>query len=114
MLTGSTRLKAGSATKAVLNAITTAAMVRLGKAYENLMVDLQADQRQAARPRAPHRRDRGRGRRGRRRSACSRAAGGEVKTAIVMARHGRARRTTPARRIARAGGHVRKALARKG
>ena len=41
VLTGSTRLKAGSATKAVLNAITTAAMVRLGKAYENLMVDLQ-------------------------------------------------------------------------
>ena len=41
MLTGSTRLKAGSATKAVLNAITTAAMVRLGKAYENLMVDLK-------------------------------------------------------------------------
>ena len=41
VLTGSTRLKAGSATKAVLNAITTAAMVRLGKAYENLMVDLR-------------------------------------------------------------------------
>ncbi len=39
VLTGSTRLKAGSATKAVLNAITTAAMVRLGKAYENLMVE---------------------------------------------------------------------------
>jgi N-acetylmuramic acid 6-phosphate etherase len=42
VLTGSTRLKAGSATKAALNAITTAAMVRLGKAYENLMVDLRA------------------------------------------------------------------------
>ena len=41
VLTGSTRLKAGSATKAVLNAITTAAMVRLGKAYQNLMVDLR-------------------------------------------------------------------------
>src|SRR6185295_3338454 len=41
VLTGSTRLKAGSATKAVLNAITTAAMVRIGKAYENLMVDLR-------------------------------------------------------------------------
>ena len=41
VLTGSTRLKAGSATKAVLNAITTAAMVRLGKAYENLMVDVK-------------------------------------------------------------------------
>lgn len=41
VLTGSTRLKAGSATKAVLNAITTTAMVRLGKVFENLMVDLR-------------------------------------------------------------------------
>ncbi len=60
VLTGSTRLKAGSATKAVLNAITTAAMVRLGKAFENLMVDMRPDQRQAAGPRPPHRRRRGR------------------------------------------------------
>ena len=42
VLTGSTRLKAGTATKLVLNTITTLAMVRLGKAYENLMVDLRA------------------------------------------------------------------------
>jgi N-acetylmuramic acid 6-phosphate etherase len=41
-LTGSTRLKAGTATKLVLNTITTAAMIRLGKAYGNLMVDLMA------------------------------------------------------------------------
>ena len=41
VLTGSTRLKAGSATKAVLNAITTAAMIRVGKAYTNFMVDLR-------------------------------------------------------------------------
>jgi N-acetylmuramic acid 6-phosphate etherase len=41
VLTGSTRLKAGSATKAVLNAITTAAMVRRGKVFENFMVDLR-------------------------------------------------------------------------
>jgi len=41
VLTGSTRLKAGSATKAVLNAITTTAMVRTGKVFENLMVDLR-------------------------------------------------------------------------
>ncbi len=39
-LTGSTRLKAGTATKFILNTITTGAMVRLGKAYGNLMVDL--------------------------------------------------------------------------
>lgn len=42
VLTGSTRLKAGTATKLVLNTVTTGAMVRLGKAYGNLMVDLQA------------------------------------------------------------------------
>ena len=42
VLTGSTRLKAGTATKLVLNQITTISMVRLGKCYENLMVDLRA------------------------------------------------------------------------
>jgi N-acetylmuramic acid 6-phosphate etherase len=42
VLTGSTRLKAGTATKLVLNQITTLAMVQLGKCYENLMVDLRA------------------------------------------------------------------------
>jgi N-acetylmuramic acid 6-phosphate etherase len=42
VVTGSTRLKAGTATKLVLNAITTVAMVRLNKVYENLMVDLKA------------------------------------------------------------------------
>ena len=42
VLTGSTRLKAGTATKQTLNIITTAAMIRFGKAYENLMVDLKA------------------------------------------------------------------------
>jgi N-acetylmuramic acid 6-phosphate etherase len=42
VLTGSTRLKAGTATKLVLNTITTGAMVRSGKAYGNLMVDLMA------------------------------------------------------------------------
>jgi len=43
MIAGSTRLKAGSAQKIVLNAISTAAMVRLGRTYRNLMVDLVAD-----------------------------------------------------------------------
>ncbi|MFT3789148.1 MAG: N-acetylmuramic acid 6-phosphate etherase [Tepidisphaeraceae bacterium] len=42
VLTGSTRLKAGTATKLVLNQITTITMVQLGKCYENLMVDLKA------------------------------------------------------------------------
>jgi N-acetylmuramic acid 6-phosphate etherase len=42
VLTGSTRLKAGTATKLVLNQLTTLTMIRLGKCYENLMVDLKA------------------------------------------------------------------------
>lgn len=42
ILSGSTRMKAGTATKLVLNMLTTGAMVLLGKTYGNLMVDLQA------------------------------------------------------------------------
>lgn len=41
-ITGSTRMKAGTATKLVLNMITTGAMIRLGKTFGNLMVDLRA------------------------------------------------------------------------
>jgi N-acetylmuramic acid 6-phosphate etherase len=42
ILTGSTRLKAGTAQKMVLNMLTTAAMARLGHVYENLMIDVKA------------------------------------------------------------------------
>ncbi|MBL8889518.1 MAG: N-acetylmuramic acid 6-phosphate etherase [Planctomycetaceae bacterium] len=42
VITGSTRMKAGTATKMVLNMLTTGAMIRLGKTYGNLMVDLRA------------------------------------------------------------------------
>jgi N-acetylmuramic acid 6-phosphate etherase len=42
IVSGSTRMKAGTATKLVLNSITTAAMIRLGKTFGNLMVDLRA------------------------------------------------------------------------
>jgi N-acetylmuramic acid 6-phosphate etherase len=42
VISGSTRLKAGTATKMVLNMLTTASMVLLGKTYGNLMVDLRA------------------------------------------------------------------------
>lgn len=83
VVTGSTRLKAGTATKLILNMLTTGAMIRLGKTYGNLMVDLRATNaklvdrserivvevcdvdREAAR-------------------ALLAAAGGRVKTAIVM------------------------------
>ena len=40
VLTGSTRLKAGTATKCILNMLTTLSMVQLGKCFENLMIDL--------------------------------------------------------------------------
>ncbi len=41
-LTGSTRLKSGTAQKLVLNMLTTASMIRIGKSYQNLMVDVKA------------------------------------------------------------------------
>jgi N-acetylmuramic acid 6-phosphate etherase len=41
VIAGSTRLKAGTATKMVLNMLTTIAMIRVGKTYGNLMVDVQ-------------------------------------------------------------------------
>jgi len=41
VITGSTRMKAGTATKIVLNTLTTVSMIKIGKVYENLMVDLQ-------------------------------------------------------------------------
>jgi N-acetylmuramic acid 6-phosphate etherase len=41
VITGSTRMKAGTATKLILNTLTTASMIKMGKVYENLMVDLQ-------------------------------------------------------------------------
>jgi N-acetylmuramic acid 6-phosphate etherase len=43
VIAGSTRLKAGTATKIVLNMLTTAAMVRAGKTYGNLMVDVKSN-----------------------------------------------------------------------
>jgi N-acetylmuramic acid 6-phosphate etherase len=45
VVTGSTRMKAGTATKLVLNTISTGAMIRLGKVYGNLMVDLRVTNR---------------------------------------------------------------------
>lgn len=42
VLTGSSRMKSGTAQKLVLNTLTTASMIRIGKCYQNLMVDVQA------------------------------------------------------------------------
>jgi len=43
VVAGSTRMKAGTAQKMVLNMLSTGVMIRLGKVYENLMVDLKAN-----------------------------------------------------------------------
>ncbi len=45
VLTGSTRMKSGTAEKLVLNMLTTTSMIRIGKTYQNLMVDLKASNR---------------------------------------------------------------------
>ena len=85
IVTGSTRMKAGTATKLVLNTLTTGAMIRLGKIYGNLMVDLRAwNDKLVDRSRRIVMETTGLDR-----AAAQRvidAADGSVKTAIVMAR----------------------------
>ena len=86
VLTGSTRLKAGTAQKMVLNMLSTGAMIRIGKTYGNRMVDVQATN---VKLRARSRRLlREIGGVGDEETAAEllRQAGGSVKTAIVMAR----------------------------
>jgi N-acetylmuramic acid 6-phosphate etherase len=87
VITGSTRMKAGTATKIVLNTISTAAMVKTGKVYGNLMVDLQVTcqklqdrgERILVETLAIPREEA---------STLLDASGGHVKTAIVMSRLG--------------------------
>ena len=108
VLTGSTRLKAGTATKMILNMVTTGAMIRLGKAYGNLMVDLRATNAKlvdrserivmevCAVDRAESR-------------ALLAAGGGRVKTAIVMQKLG-AEREAAERALDAAGGVIRRVV----
>jgi N-acetylmuramic acid 6-phosphate etherase len=108
VLTGPTRLKAGSATKAALNAVSTAAMVRAGKVFENLMVDLRQGSAKL-RDRALRIVVTATGAEREDAEAALRAARGEVKVAIVALRLGLG--TAQARRrLAAAGGFVRAAL----
>ncbi len=87
IVTGSTRMKAGTATKLVLNTITTGAMIRLGKIYGNLMVDLRAwNDKLVDRSQRIVMETTGLDRDAAR--AVIEAADGRVKTAIVMARRG--------------------------
>jgi len=108
VLAGSTRLKAGTATKLVLNTLTTASMAGLGRIYGNRMIDLQ--------PRSAKLRERALRlvadlagvSRGRARAALK-ASRGRVRVAIVMARSGR-NAAEAVRALGVAGGSLRVAL----
>jgi N-acetylmuramic acid 6-phosphate etherase len=84
-LAGSTRLKAGTAQKVALNALSTAVMVRLGKVHENLMVDVVASNRKLRRRALRLVREVARVGEERARELLD-ASGGRVKVAIVMER----------------------------
>jgi N-acetylmuramic acid 6-phosphate etherase len=111
VIMGSTRMKSGTAQKLVLNMITTAAMIRLGRVYENMMVDLQMKSRKLEE----------RAKRvvmivtgvsyGRAEKAL-RAANGHVKTAIVMIK-AKVSASEARRRLSGAGGFVRVAIGKK-
>ncbi|MFJ3883560.1 N-acetylmuramic acid 6-phosphate etherase [Streptomyces sp. NPDC090077] len=110
LLTGSTRLKAGTAQKLVLNLISTVTMIRLGKTYGNLMVDVRAtNEKLRARARrivalatgAPDAEI----------EAALAATGGEVKDAVLVVLGG-VDGPEAARLLAAADGHLRDALAR--
>ncbi len=108
IIAGSTRLKAGTATKMVLNMLTTGAMIRLGKTYGNLMVDLRAtNSKLVIRARRIVATLTGVGEDEAERLLAD--ADGELKTAVVA----RLRHVSPAearRLIAAADGHLRRAL----
>jgi len=108
IISGSTRMKAGTATKMVLNMLSTGAMIRIGKTYGNLMVDLKATNSKLI---IRSRRIVGR-LTGLDESAAAKLidnAGGEVKTAIVM--HHRKVPADQARGLlAEVGGHLRKVI----
>ncbi len=101
-IAGSTRLRAGTAQKIVLNTISTAAMIALGKTYRNRMVDVVASNAKL-RSRAERLvRDLGGDADA---SALLAAAGGRVKTAVVMARRALSRAEAE-RVLAAAGGRL--------
>lgn len=108
VLTGSTRMKAGTSQKLVLNMLSTAAMVRLGKVYSNLMVDMPpSNQKLASRARRMVAQATGLDA-----DASGRLleeAGGSTKVAIVMALASVGRGEAE-RRLDRAGGLVRAAI----
>lgn len=112
LLTGSTRLKAGTAQKLVLNMISTIAMIRLGKTFGNLMVDVRASNEKL---RARSRRivALATGATDDAVDAALAATGGEVKNAILVVLAG-VDGPTAARLLEDSGGHLRAALTAAG
>ncbi len=109
VVTGSTRMKAGTATKLVLNMLTTGAMIRLGYVYGNLMVNVQPTN-EKLRDRARRIVEAAAGIPPEEAARALEEAGGTVKVAIVMARL-RVPRDEAVRRLEAAGGRVAKAIA---
>jgi len=111
VLAGSTRLRAGTATKLVLNMISTAAMIRLGHVYGNLMVNVQpSNEKLAARARRIIQQATGVSRE--RAAELLDVAGRDVRTAIVMEKK-RIARAEAERLLSESRGRVREALARE-
>lgn len=111
ILTGSTRLKAGTAQKMILNMISTAVMVGIGKAYQNLMVDV-VQTNEKLKSRALHIVIEATGADRETAEKALQSAGGRCKTAITMILAG-CDRAEAERRLEEAGGFVREALIKK-
>lgn len=110
ILAGSTRLKAGSATKMILNILTTASMVRLGKVYGNRMIDLRPISRKLRARARMLVQELGGASEARARRLLN-AADGQAKVAILMARRRLSAREAR-RRLSLAGGSLRLGLGR--
>ena len=111
VLMGSTRMKSGTAQKLVLNMLTTTAMVKLGKVYENMMVDLQLTNQKLV-ERSKRIIGMATGADYETAADYLERAGGHVKSAIVMIA-ARVDLAEARRRIEAAGGFVREAIALK-
>jgi N-acetylmuramic acid 6-phosphate etherase len=109
VIAGSTRLKAGTAQKLVLNTISTVSMIRLGRTFGNLMVDVVADNTKL-RARARRAVALATGAADDEVDSALQAAGGEAKVAIVALLSG-IDATSARARLEAAGGVVRRALA---
>jgi hypothetical protein len=108
VIAGSTRMKAGTATKLVLNTLTTGAMIRLGKVYGNLMVDLQAWSEKLI-DRSARIMMAATGCSGEEALPCIDEAGGSLKLAVVM-KNADVNREMAALYLAESDGFVRRAL----